>query len=198
MWTLISKRQSRVVSLPCKHRKIHLRLWTPSGHFLNIHMDFAGPINGLSFLVVVEIFPMKNTDTHSTITILKQLFSQHGLPETLVSGNGIQFTSESFRHFCRSSCITHIRASPTTHNPMVKQNILWIHLNMLHSKQKGREQQREIQQAFLLSYQTTPNDTVKNSMSPAEALMGRKLHTTLHALHPHKQQQRQDTCNNKG
>ena len=50
--------------------------WSP------IHVDFAGPINGLSFLKVVdahskwpEIFPMKNTDTHSTISILKWLFS---------------------------------------------------------------------------------------------------------------------------
>ena len=35
-------------------------------------------------------------------------------------------------------------------------------------------------------------------MSPVEALMGLKLRTTLDALRPHKQQQRQDTCDNKG
>ena len=72
-----------------------------------IHMDFVGPINGLSFLVVVdahskwpEVFPMKNTVTLSSISILIRLFNQHGQPETLVFDNGTQFTSELFRHFC--------------------------------------------------------------------------------------------------
>ena len=66
----------------------------PEQPWFQIHVDYAGPINGLSFLVVVdahsklpEIFPMKNLDTHSTITILKQL---------LVSDNGTRFTSELF------------------------------------------------------------------------------------------------------
>ena len=55
---------------------------------------------------------MKNTDTHSTINILKQILSQHVRHETLVSDNGTQFTSESFRYFCKSSCITHVSAPP--------------------------------------------------------------------------------------
>ena len=41
------------------------------------------------------------------IAILKQLFSQHGLPET-VSDNGSLFTSETFSHFCSSCWITHL------------------------------------------------------------------------------------------
>ena len=99
-------------------------LWTYSEHPWSwIHVNFAGPINDLSFLVIVdahskwpEIFPMKNTDTHSTITILKWLFSQHGLPETLVLDNGTSFTSELFRSICRSSCITHVHI-PLDHPP---------------------------------------------------------------------------------
>ena len=83
--------------------------WTyPEQPWSRIHVDFAGSINGLSFLVVVdahskwpEIFPMQQTDTQSTITVHRRLFSQHGFPETLVSDNGSQFMSESFQQFCR-------------------------------------------------------------------------------------------------
>ena len=80
-----------------------------------IHVVFAGPINGHSFLVVVdayskwsEIFPTQKVDTCSMIAILKRLFSQHGQLETLISDNGSQFTSETFHHFCSSCCITHV------------------------------------------------------------------------------------------
>ena len=66
--------------------------WTyPEQPWFRIHVDFVGPINGLSFLVVVdahfkwpEFFPMRQTDTQSTITVLRRLFSQHSLPESLV------------------------------------------------------------------------------------------------------------------
>ena len=55
MWTLTSKRQSRDVYLAWKHRKIHLGQWTHTGQpWSRIHVDFAGPINGLGFLVVVD------------------------------------------------------------------------------------------------------------------------------------------------
>ena len=52
-------------------------------------------IQDVGFQLRPEIFPMQQTDTQSTITVLRRLFSQHGLPENLVSDNGSQFTSES-------------------------------------------------------------------------------------------------------
>ena len=60
--------------------------WTyPEQPWFRIYVDFAGPINDLSFLVVgnahskwPENFPMQQT----AITVLGRLFSQHGLPET--------------------------------------------------------------------------------------------------------------------
>ena len=100
-----------------KHRKIYVdSCWTyPEQPRSQVHVDFAAPINGLSFLVVVdahskwpEIFLMKNTDTHSIIIVLRWLFSQYGQPVTLVSDNGTQFTLGLFSHFFRSSCITHL------------------------------------------------------------------------------------------
>ena len=167
-----------------------------------IHVDFAGPINGLSFLVAVdahskwpEIFPMQQTDTQSTITVLRRLFSQHGLPETLVSDNGSKFMSESFQQFCKSWCITHVRSPP--YHPQSNVQAERFVDTFKRALRKAREEGTidEILQTFLLSYRTTPNGAMKNGLSPAEALMGRKLRTTLDALRP--QQQRQQPSPNK-
>ena len=40
---------------------------------------------------------MTNTTSLATIKKLRQMFSTHGLPETLVTDNGTAFTSEDFR-----------------------------------------------------------------------------------------------------
>ena len=44
---------------------------------------------------------------------------------------------------------------PTIHNPMVKQNILWIPLNVLCTKQSGKEQQRK----YKIHFSFIPNNT---------------------------------------
>ena len=165
--------------------------WTdPEQLWSWIYADFAGPINGLSFLVVLdihskwsEIFPMKTIDTHSTITILKRLFHQHGLSETNVSDSGTQFTSELFRYFCRSSCITCVRAPPyhPQSNGQAERFEDIFKCGLLKAKGEGTTTE-EILKAFLLSYRTTPNGAVKNGMLLAEALMGLKLCTTLDTL----------------
>ncbi|BHF70728.1 hypothetical protein SprV_0301378100 [Sparganum proliferum] len=51
-------------------------------------------------------------------------------------------------------------------------------------KARGEGTTDEIVQAFLFSYRTTPNPTSPGDVSPAEALVGRKLRTTFHALVP--------------
>ena len=108
-----------------------------------IHMDFAGLINGCSFLVVVnphskwpEIFPMKNADTCWMIVILKRLFSQHGLLERLASDN-YNLHPRHFSPFAVHTASHMFSHHSTTHNPMVKWNVSWIPLNLLNSKKKG-------------------------------------------------------------
>lgn len=133
----------KIASSAWKHRKTYHGLLTfPNSPWSRVHIDFAYPINGLSFLVVdahskwPEIFPMQQTDTRSTIAILRRLFSQHGLPETLVSVTGLQFTS-LFRDVCISPVHNLI-----TYNPTVKLNVLWARSDRLYLKQKARKQQQ--------------------------------------------------------
>ena len=81
--------------------------WTfPSKPWSGIHIDFAGPISGTMYFVVVDAyskFPevVKITSTTSTATVnaLRDIFSRYGLPEIMVSDNGPQFIASEFQQF---------------------------------------------------------------------------------------------------
>ncbi|XP_055523194.1 uncharacterized protein K02A2.6-like [Wyeomyia smithii] len=84
-----------------------------------VHVDYAGPLEGDSYLLAVdayskwvEIVKTSSTTSVATITILRSLFARLGMPETLVSDNGSQFTSAEFRQFCLENGIDHVTTSP--------------------------------------------------------------------------------------
>ena len=72
-----------------------------------------------TFLIVVdafskwpEIIDMTSTTASSTIKVLREIFSTHGLPEQLVTDNGPQFVSSEFSDFCKANGIKHFRVAP--------------------------------------------------------------------------------------
>ena len=60
----------------------------------------------------IEAHLMSATTATSTIELLRSIFAQFGFPETLVSDNGPQFTSEEFRQFCRRNGIHQVLVAP--------------------------------------------------------------------------------------
>lgn len=71
-----------------------------------IHIDFAGPVQNMNFLIVVdtyskwsEVIPMTSTTSTSTIEASRDMFARWRLPSHLVSDNGLQFTSSEFALF---------------------------------------------------------------------------------------------------
>ncbi|BHF62224.1 hypothetical protein SprV_0200520500 [Sparganum proliferum] len=163
----------------------------PERPWSRVHIDFAGPLNGVSYLILVdayskwpEIAPLNPATASATIAFLRRIFSQHGLPEVLVSDNGSQFTSSSFEDFCRQHNIQHLRLPPyhPQSNGQAERFVDTFKRAIL--KARGERTTDEIVQAFLFSYRTTPNPASPGGVSPAEALMGRKLRTTFHALVP--------------
>ncbi|XP_056144368.1 uncharacterized protein K02A2.6-like [Lampris incognitus] len=97
---------------------LHPWMW-PSSPWERIHVDFAGPFEGHMYLVVVdahskwpEVQIMDSTTASKTITVLRGLFSRHGLPHILVSDNGPQFCSEEFATFLKANGVKHIRSAP--------------------------------------------------------------------------------------
>ncbi|KRY56479.1 Uncharacterized protein T03_3767, partial [Trichinella britovi] len=84
-----------------------------------IRVDFAGPVNGKMFLIVVdahskwpEVLHMPHITTEQTIESLKTVFARFGFPEVLVSDNGTQFTSTEFTIFCPENGIRHVTSAP--------------------------------------------------------------------------------------
>ena len=84
-----------------------------------IDIDYAGPYKGEMFLVVVdayskwlEVHRMKSVTPTATIEKLREMFATHGLPATLVSDNGSNFTSSEFKEFMKKNGIKHIKVPP--------------------------------------------------------------------------------------
>ncbi|XP_015278716.1 PREDICTED: uncharacterized protein LOC107120515 [Gekko japonicus] len=163
--------------------------WESAGKpWSRLHLDFAGPVQGQMFLVIVdaytkwlEVAHMRSTTSSAVVTVLRQLFATHGLPDVLVSDNGAQFTSEEFRRFLSDNGIRQMTAAP------------------FHPASNGQAERmvRTTKEAlaklvcgdwgvklasFLLRQHVTPCSAT--GRSPAEMLMGRRLATLLDRLHP--------------
>ena len=85
-------------------------------------MDYAGPLNGYYYLVFVdsyskwpEVLKYKHPTATNTIRALNEVFSRLGVPNTIVSDNGMMFTGSEFKVYCDSLAIEHI--TTPTYNP---------------------------------------------------------------------------------
>lgn len=135
------------------------------------------------FLIVVdacskwlEIHCMKSTTSSATIQKLRGIFATHGLPTTLVSDNGTNFTSSEFEQFMRRNGIKHMKVS--SYHPASNgqaERAVRIFKEGFEKMEHGSVETKLSR--FLLSYRTTPHTTT--GVPPAQLLMKRKLHTHL-------------------
>ncbi|XP_033024230.1 uncharacterized protein K02A2.6-like [Lacerta agilis] len=87
-----------------------------------LHIDFAGPFQGKTFLVVVDAYSkwlevalVSRPTSAAVIKVLRRLFATHGLPGTVVSDNGAAFVSNEFRGFLRIARMLFLQhATPCT------------------------------------------------------------------------------------
>ena len=117
----------------------------------------------------IEIAKLTSLTSEGVITHLKSIFARHGIPHTVVSDNGPQYSSSSFATFADQYGFCHITSSP-------------------RYPQANGEAERAVQTVknllkkstdpylALLSYRSTP---IKLGYSPAELLMSRRLRTTV-------------------
>ena len=134
---------------------------------------------GKTYLIVVdyysrwvEIKKLSDQTSESVIIALKELFSQQGIPETIMSDNGPQYSASQFKEFAAAYGFTHITSSPNfpQANGEAERAVRTIK-SLLRKNQ-------DIYLA-LLTYRSTP---LHNGYSPSELLMGRKLRTQLPTL----------------
>ena len=188
-WTRSCSPCQQAAKAPIKHT---LCTWPEeSKPWSRIHIDFAGPLHGQMYLVIVdafskwpEIVEMTSSTTTSTINVLQRLFAQFGLPETIVSDNGTQFTSAVFQEYCRENTIKHIKSPPfhPQSNGQAERFVDTFKRALMKLKDEGTY--KESLQIFLFSYRTTPCASLPNGRFPAENFLGRKLRSILTELHP--------------
>ena len=97
------------------------------------------------------------------------MFARHGIPEQLISDNGLQFSSTSFAKFAKDYGFTHILTSPRY--PQANGEVECAVQTMKNLLKKNSDPYRA-----LMAYCATP---LKSSLSTAELLMGRKIRTRI-------------------
>ncbi|XP_039204776.1 uncharacterized protein K02A2.6-like [Crotalus tigris] len=165
-----------------------VHLWeTTQTAWSRIHIDYAEPFQGQVFLIVVdsyskwlEVALVPTMTTNRTIQELRRIFATYGLPDVIISDNGVQFTAAEFQFFLRTNMIRHATSAPfhPASNGQVERIV-----------RKTKEELKRITKSdwhyrladFLLCQHTTPCTSMGHS--PAELRWECWLTTKLDRLH---------------
>lgn len=168
---------------------VPLQPWEwPQRPWARLHIDYAGPFLGKSFLILVdahskwiEVKTVTNVTSAVTIEHLRCIFATHGLPEMLVSDNGTVFTSAEFATFTKQNGIRHMKSAPyhPASNGLAERAVQTFKAYMKKAT-NGTIDTRVSR--FLSQYRITPHSTT--GISPAEMLLGRRPRTRLDLLIP--------------
>nr|XP_046486469.1 uncharacterized protein K02A2.6-like [Neodiprion pinetum] len=167
----------------------YLNPWKwPCGVWVRIHSDLIGPIDGLTFLLILdarskwpEIFLMPNTTSESLIKMFRQVFARFGFPECLITDNGPQYTALEFKLFVKKSGIKHVKSAvkhPET-NGAAENLVRTFRKAYKKLKRQGLSTQKAID-TFLFDYRTTKHCTTGET--PAKLMLGKELRTRFTLL----------------
>ena len=132
---------------------------------------------GATYLLVVDYFSrfpeiakLSNTTSLNIINALKTIFSRYGIPETVVSDNGPQYSAQEFKDFAKAYNFTHITSSPhyAQSNGQAERTVRTV---------KKLLREASDPHLALLTYRSTPFAWC--NLSPAELLMGRRIRSNL-------------------
>lgn len=168
--------------------KVQSHPWEPTREpWQRVHIDFAGPVNGLFYFIIVdtfskwvEVIPTKTTTTDFCIKELRRLFTNFGICLVLVSDNGPQFTSHVFKNFLNSNGVIH-KLSPAFHpasNGQAERSVQTIK-NHLHCMADEPGDINLKISRLLMQLRKVPN---AEGMSPYMLMLGRDVRTRLDIL----------------
>ncbi len=133
-------------------------------------------LQGTTYLLVVhyfsrypEIKKLTNTNSNSIIMALKDIFARFRIPETVVSDNDPQYSSQEFVGFASAHDFCHVTSSP--HFP--QSNGQTEHTVQTVKKLLKEYPDPHMAELSLLTYRCTPFPWC--GLLPAELLMGRHL-----------------------
>lgn len=108
------------------------------------------------------------------VSATKQIFAEHGIPETVISDNGPHFHSEIYSNFAKEWNFDHVTSSPRypQSNGFIERQIQTVKSIMKKTKQSNTDLDMA-----LLHWRSTP---ISNSLpSPAQLLMGRRMRSNI-------------------
>ena len=122
----------------------------------------------------IEVARLTSITSRSMIRELQIIFSRFGIPDTLVTDNGLQFSSAKFVAFAKSWGFQHITSSPIYPKSNGKAEDAVRTVKQLFSKCR---QAGQPEQLALPDWRNTPMEGLKTS--PAQQLFGRRCRTLL-------------------
>ena len=99
----------------------------------------------------------------------KSIFARHGIPESVISDNGPQYSADAYKQFAKEYRFQHISSSPYYPQSNGEAERALGTIKSLLNKEKDPY-------LAILSYRSTP---LQNGYTPAELLMNRKLRTMV-------------------
>ncbi|XP_031350553.1 uncharacterized protein K02A2.6-like [Photinus pyralis] len=166
---------------------LHPWEWTRAP-WTRLHLDFAGPMDGNFFLIVIdshskwlEVRQVATTSSAAAIRVLRELFATHGIPEVCVSDNGTAFTSTEYQDFLKQNGIRQALVAPYHPSSNGQAERMVQNTKNALKKMSGKDVQLKLNRYLLVQHITPHSVTGK---SPSEILMGRKLNTLLDKVFP--------------
>ncbi|XP_058449309.1 uncharacterized protein K02A2.6-like [Malaya genurostris] len=146
----------------------------PPGPWQRVHIDYAGPIDGLYFFVIVdafsrwpEIYSSSTMTVKVTIQNLRNSFSRLGFPMVIVSDDAAQFVCDEFESFCKNNGIKHMLTAPYHPQSNGQAERFVESMKRAMKKINKGEPLQETLEVFLATYRATPSETT-GQKSPSE------------------------------
>ena len=138
-------------------------------------------VHNKNYLVTVDYFSnfweidrLYDTESKTVIQKMKAHFARHGIPQQLVTDNGPQFTSSSFRHFSIKYDMEHTTSSPHYPKSNGKAEAAVKSAKRLIKKTATTGEDPYL---AILNIRNTPQQGV--GLSPSQRLLGRRTKTLL-------------------
>ena len=126
-----------------------------------------------SYSHFIEIAHLTNTTSQTVIMHTKSIMARHGIPTTVKSDNGPQYTAEEYKKFSKEWGFHHITTSPyhPQANGLAEKSVQIIKNLLTKAKMDNKDPYLS-----LLEYRNT---SVYNVGSPAQLSMSRRLNSIL-------------------
>lgn len=165
-------------------RKAPVPTWTQlMTPWHTLHVDFAGPVEGHTVLVVVDTFtkwlevrPVSSPASAAVISVLRSLFATFGIPRKVVSDNGAAFLATEIQDFYQRNVIRNVTSAPY-HPATNGQAECYVgELKRAVARELSGSLNVRLSR-FLFRQHTTVHQST--GLTPAKAMFGRELPNQL-------------------